>query len=305
MNGHNLLGEFLRARRQVTTPEQVGLLRSGHCRTPGLRREEVARLAGVSIDYYIRLEQGRERHPSDRVLDALARVLDLGPEATMHLYELAHPGSRPRGTTVWSEQVNPDLIRLMHGWSHTPAMVIGRWMDVLAMNPLSVALHSDLGYMDNLLRLTFLNPAAREFHRNWEQIAHSRVARLRACAGADLDDPCLTELVDEISRESADFRRLWARHDVAEVTRQVKPLHHREVGDLTLTCEIFNAVGASGLRLVILHAEPGSPSEHALAQLGSLAVTKAPPPEPVPPAPGSPQPREAGETLVGVTADAV
>ncbi|AWS42931.1 helix-turn-helix transcriptional regulator [Streptosporangium sp. 'caverna'] len=275
MDGHNLLGEFLRARRQVTTPEQVGLLRSGYCRTPGLRREEVARLAGVSTDYYIRLEQGRERHPSDRVLDALVRALDLCPEATTHLYELAHPGSRQRGTTIRSEQVNPDLIRLMHGWSHTPAMVISRWMDVLAMNPLSVALHSDLGSMDNLLRLAFLNPAAREFHRDWEKVARSRVAHLRAFAGADLDDPRLTELVGELSRESTDFRRMWARHDVSEVTRQTKPLRHREVGDLTLTCEMFNAVGASGLQLVILHAEPGSPSEHALTKLGSLAVTTA------------------------------
>jgi transcriptional regulator with XRE-family HTH domain len=231
----------------------------------------MATLTGISTDYYIRMEQGRERRPSKQVLCALARALDLGPDAAAHLYELVHPRSRQHGTTRQPEQIHPELLRLTHRWSHTPTLVINRWMDVLAMNPLGAALHSDLGHVDNLLRLAFLNPAAREFHRDWEQVARSRVANLRAAVGADLDDPYLTELVDELSCESADFRHLWARHDVSRLTRPTRHSRHREVGDLTLTCEIFNVAGVPGQQLVILHAEPGSPSEHALAQLGDLA----------------------------------
>ncbi|SNT64736.1 Helix-turn-helix domain-containing protein [Streptosporangium subroseum] len=272
MDSHKLLGEFLRARREVTTPEQVGLLDSGPRRTPGLRREEVALLSGVSIGYYIRLEQGRERHPSDRVLDALVQVLDLCPEAATHLYGLAHPGSRQRETAERPEQVNPDLLRLMHGWSHTPAMVIGRWMDVLAINAMGAALHRDLGCMDNLLRLSFLNPAAREFYRDWERVTSSWVAHLRSAAGADLDNPRLTELVDELSLKSADFRRLWARYDISGVTRMAKSLCHGELGELDLTCELFGVTDAPGQKLIVMHVDPGSPSERALARLSSLTA---------------------------------
>ncbi|MFC7646345.1 helix-turn-helix domain-containing protein [Streptosporangium lutulentum] len=135
MGSDKLLGEFLRARREVTTPEQAGLPDVGPRRTPGLRREEVATLADVSTDYYVRLEQGREHHPSERVLDALVRVLCLGPDAAAHLYELAHPGSRQRGTAGEPDRVSPALLRLMRGWSHTAAFVMGRWQDVLATNP--------------------------------------------------------------------------------------------------------------------------------------------------------------------------
>ncbi|AWS45920.1 helix-turn-helix transcriptional regulator [Streptosporangium sp. 'caverna'] len=272
MGGDKLLGEFLRARREVTAPAQVGLLDAGSRRTPGLRREEVAMLAGVSTDYYVRLEQGRECHPSGQVLDALARALDLGPDAAAHLYELTRPRSRQQhGTTRRTEQVNPDLLRLMYRWSHTPAVVVNRWMDVLAMNPLSTALHSGLGDMDNMLRVAFLNPAARKFYRCWEQHARFRIANLRAAVGADLDDPDLTELVDELSCKSADFRRMWARHDIFWATQEANSLCHHEVGDLTLTCEVLSVAGAPGQQLVILHADPGSPSEHALTRLGSLA----------------------------------
>jgi transcriptional regulator with XRE-family HTH domain len=141
MASENLLGDFLRARRQVTTPEEVGVLQAGRRRTPGLRREEVAMLAGVSTDYYIRLEQGRERHPSEQVLAALARVLDLGFDAVAHLHELAHPRPRQHGTARRAEQVSPSLLRLLRSWPFTPALIIGRWMDVLATNPLAAALY--------------------------------------------------------------------------------------------------------------------------------------------------------------------
>jgi transcriptional regulator with XRE-family HTH domain len=275
MDSDNLLGEFLRARREVTAPRQVGLLNVGPRRTPGLRREEVAMLAEVSTDYYIRLEQGRERHPSARVLGALVRVLDLGPDAAAHLYELAHPRPWPRETTGGTEQVSPDLLRLMRSWSSTPAFVCDRWMDVLASNALATALFSGLEHGDNLVRAVFLDPAARTFYRDWEKVARSKVAHLRAAAGSDLDDPYLIELVDELSLASEDFRQLWARHDVVGKTHEAKRLCHHEVGDLTLTCELFNVSSAPGQQLNIFQAEPASPSERALALLGSLAVMTA------------------------------
>jgi transcriptional regulator with XRE-family HTH domain len=271
MDGHNLLSEFLRARREVTAPEQVGLLRSGPCRTPGLRREEVAKLAGISIDYYIRLEQGRERRPSDRVLDALVRVLDLGPDAAAHLYELAHPGSRQHGTAGETEQVNPDLRQLMYSWTNIPAFVVGRCLDVLAINPLSTVLHGDLKCADNMLRWVFLDPAAREFYREWKQTACYWVAHLRAVAGAALNNSDLIELVGELSAHSADFRRLWARHEVFDMPRGIKRFRHRELGELDFICEAFSITSAPSQRLIILHAKPGSPFERALTQLGSLA----------------------------------
>ena len=219
MDSDKLLGEFLRARREVTTPEQVGLLDVGPRRTPGLRREEVAMLAGVSTDYYVRLEQGRERRPSDQVLTALARVLRLGPDAATTSTNSHTPG-RDRRTAGQMEQVSPELLRLMRGWSYTPAFVTGRWLDVLARNPLGSVLHDGLEYADNLLRLVFLDPAAREFYPDWEQVARVRVAHLRGVAGTDLDHPYLIELVGELSLESADFRRLWARHDVSGIVRR-------------------------------------------------------------------------------------
>jgi transcriptional regulator with XRE-family HTH domain len=271
MDSEKLFGEFLRARREGTTPAQVGLTHIGPRRTPGLRREEVAMLAGVSTDYYIRLEQGRERHPSERVLNALVRVLGLGPDAATHLYRLAE--LRPRHRTVGqSEYVSPNLLRLMRSWPYTPALVCGRWLDVLAGNPLATALYDGLEYADNLLHLVFLDPAASEFYPDWEHVARCRVAQLRAAAGADLDDPHLNDMVGELSYKSPEFRRMWARHEVASLGGGPRRLRHREVGDLVLTGEVFNVNSSPGQQLLILQAEPGSPSAHSLALLGSLAA---------------------------------
>jgi transcriptional regulator with XRE-family HTH domain len=272
VDSDNLLGDFLRARRQVTTPDEVGVLHAGRRRTPGLRREEVAMLAGVSTDYYIRLEQGRERHPSEQVLGALARVLDLGSDAVMHLHQLAHPELRRRRANGPAERVSPNLLRLMRSWPHTPALVLGRWMDVLATNPMAAALYEGLDHSDNLVRMTFLNPVAREFYRDWEKVAFAKAAHLRAQAGADLDDPYLTELVRELSLKSEEFRHMWARHDVVVKTRELKHFHHREVGDLTLAYESFTVNSSPGQQLITFQAEPGSPSEHRLALLSSLAA---------------------------------
>jgi transcriptional regulator with XRE-family HTH domain len=274
MDSDKLLGEFLRARREATTTVQAGPLSSDPRRTAGLSREELAMLACVSLDYYTRLEEGHERHPSERVLDALVRVLALDPEAAAHLYGLAHLGA-PQGRTIGRpQQVCPDLLRLMRGWPRTPAMVCGLRMDVLAVNPVSTVLYRGMTCTDNLLRMVFLDPAAREFYRDWEQVASARVARLRTVVGPDLDDPYLIELIGELSLESADFRRMWACPDVPVVPRETKHFYrHGEVGNLTLTCEVFNVNSAPCQQLITLHAEPGSSSEHALSLLGDLAAT--------------------------------
>ncbi|MDP9846894.1 helix-turn-helix transcriptional regulator [Streptosporangium lutulentum] len=282
MDSDKLLGEFLRARREVTSPEQVGLVDVGPRRMPGLRREEVAMLAGVSTDYYVRLEQGRERHPSDQVLGSLVRALDLGPAAATHLYELAFPRPRQWRTVGRADRVNPDLRQMMHNWPRTPAIACNRWLDVLAANPLVAALHGGLEYTDNLVRLIFLDPAAHEYYRDWEQISRAQVAYLRAVAGADLNDPNLIELVGELSLKSADFRRIWARHDVG-IPCKVRRLRHPEVGDLDLTCEAFSVASAPGQQLLTFQAEPGSPSAHSLALLGSIAAVTDRSPGLVPP----------------------
>ncbi|WP_204071912.1 helix-turn-helix domain-containing protein [Planotetraspora phitsanulokensis] len=275
MDSGKLLGEFLQARRKLVTPDEIGLKHSGRRRTPGLRREEMAFLAGVSTDYYSRLEQGRERNPSDQVLAALARALDLDSEAAQHLYALAHPRARRDTPVSRMEPVSPMLLRLLRGWNHTPAMVLGRWMDVLAMNPIAEALYDGLKHNDNLIRMVFLNPESREFYADWEKIAYYKAAHLRAVAGTDPDDPFLPGLVEELSEESDEFRRLWARHDVHFKTHDAKQFRHRDVGELNLVYESFTVNSAPGQQLMIFQAEPGSETEKALAMLGGLSSINA------------------------------
>jgi transcriptional regulator with XRE-family HTH domain len=253
-------------------PEDVGLPDFGRRRVPGLRREELATLAGVSADYYVRLEQGRERHPSEQVIDALARALQLDDDATAHLHELARPAPRRRRTARRTERVRPELLRLMEAWSHTPAMVIGRHIDVLAANSLATALHGGFARGTNLVRALFLDPAARDRYPDWDDVAKDTVAALRASVGPDLDDPHLTDLVGELSLKSERFRSLWARHDVREKTHGTKRFVHPQVGELTLHYETFAVAGTSGQVLSVYHAEPGSPTEQALALLSTIAA---------------------------------
>ncbi|WP_436763781.1 helix-turn-helix domain-containing protein [Streptosporangium sp. V21-05] len=275
MASERLLGEFLRARRAVTTPAQVGLPDTGPRRTPGLRREEVAMLADVSTDYYVRLEQGRERHPSDQVIAALAEVFGLGADATAHLYALARtdvPVRRgPHAPAAATARVSPHLIRLMHTW-RTPAFVMSLCMDVLAINPLAAAfygqgLRTGLKVGDNVLGAIFLDTAARRFYPDWESAAHDAVAHLRATAGRDLDDPRLAALVRELSDRSGDFRRVWARYDVRTEISRVIRFRHDLVGELTLDYDMFSVAEAPGQQLVTIQAAPGSPSAHALTAL--------------------------------------
>ena len=243
-------------------------------RTPGLRHDEVARLAGVSTDYYVRLEEGRERNPSDQVLGALARVLQLDLEATRHLYELAHRRAGQSGKVIGSrgEPVGPQVLRFIERQNDVAAFVVNRHWDVLAQNPLNAAIHEGLEHNDNLLRMTFLNPASREFYLDWEKEASFKLAHLRAAVGANHDDPSLYKLVEELSLGSDDFRRLWARHEVRDRTHGSIRLHHHDVGDMAFVFEVYAVCSAPGQLLIVVQAEPGSPSEHALARLAGLAA---------------------------------
>jgi transcriptional regulator with XRE-family HTH domain len=275
MNSDNRLGEFLRARRELTRPEDLGFLDAGRRKVPGLRREEVAMLAGVSTDYYVRLEQGRERHPSAQVLDALASALRLEDDARTHAHKLAQPVPRRAATAGRIEKASPNLVRLLEKWAHTPALVLGRYLDVLARNSLADALYGGMTYSNNIMRLVFLDPAAREFYRDWALVSRATVAGLRAAVGADIDDPRLTSLVGELSLKSPEFRRLWARHDVRGKTHARKRFQHPLVGELTLHYESFTVNSAPNQQLLVYQAEPASPSEQALLLLGSLTADPA------------------------------
>ncbi|TDD21408.1 helix-turn-helix domain-containing protein [Nonomuraea diastatica] len=271
MNRDNLLGQFLRARREVLRPEDLGLPPGARRRVAGLRREEVAQLAGVSTDYYVRLEQGRERHPSAQVVDALARALALEEDAAAHLHQLAGPSVRRR-PALRREQVSPHLLRMMQAWPHTPAVVLGRCLTVLAGNTLGKALFAGHAHSGDLVRLVFLDADAREFYPDWDRVAVNTVAGLRAAAGADPDDPQLIEVVGELSLKSETFRTLWARHDIRQKTHETKRFRHPLVGELTLRYESLTVNGAPGQQLVVYQADPGNPSEEALALLGSLTA---------------------------------
>ena len=268
MDTGNSLGEYLRARRELTSPERVGLpaLR-GRRRVPGLRREEVAMLAGVSADYYIRLEQGRDKHPSDQVLEALSRVLDLGPDGLDHVRRLAGPAPVRRHRT---ERVAPGLLGILESLSGCPALIMNRQLTVLAANPLATAINPVFAEGRNLVHAAFLDPVARERYTEWETVARNTVASLRAMTGADVDDPQLTALVGELSIKSPEFRTWWARHDVAMKTRGTKKMENPLVGPLTLSFETLAPLGSDGQYLVDYQAEPNSPSAQALALLGSL-----------------------------------
>lgn len=267
------LGAFLAARRATVRPRDVGLSEHGTRKVTGLRREEVAVVAALSVDYYTRLEQGRELHPSPQILDALARTFDLDTDARDHLFVLA--GTLPqRSGTAPREDVSPDLLRLMDGWPATPAMVISRTLDVLALNSIARALQADFHEPDNLVRMVFLDPVARHYYADWDRAAQATVANLRAASGAAPEDPRLLELVAELETGSADFRALWRQQRVRGKTREAKTFRHSEVGELTLTYLAFDVRTAPGQELVVYQAEPGSASAAGLALLGSLAATR-------------------------------
>ncbi|WP_245746466.1 helix-turn-helix transcriptional regulator [Nocardia altamirensis] len=235
-----------------------------------------ALLAGMSADYYVRLEQGRDKHPSEQVVTALARVFALDDEATAHLRELARPVARRRRAPHRPERASRGLTTLMAAWPNTPALVLGRHLDVLVADPLAVAVNSCSVPGVNQVRMMFLDPEARCLYPDWSVHAAETVASLRASAGTDLDDPRLTDLVGELSLKSEEFRQLWARHDIRAKTAGVKRFANPMVGEFTLSYETFAVNGAPGQMLIAYHAEPGSPSERALTLLGSMIATGDP-----------------------------
>ncbi|ATE53996.1 helix-turn-helix transcriptional regulator [Actinosynnema pretiosum] len=271
----NALGTFLRARRALVRPEDVRMPASGTRRVAGLRREEVAELAGVSTDYYTRLEQGREKHPSEQVLDALAGVLRLEEDAVAHLRGLARPAPRARRRAVKREQVSTSLLRMLESWPDTPALVLNERFAVLGHNALGRALFAGHEHSDDLVRLVFLDPDASTFYPDWEKIALNTVAGLRASADASgRHDAELVDLVGELSLKSAAFRRLWARHDVRRKSTERKRFNHPLVGALELTYEALTVNSAPGQQLAVYQADPGSRSAEALGLLGSLAASE-------------------------------
>lgn len=259
------LGDYLRARRALVRPEELGLAPSARRRLPGLRREEVAALAGISSAYYLRLERGRDRHPSPEVLDALARVLRLDPDGSAHLHTLAlrHP---PQETAPAPEQVPEGVRRLVLSRRDTPAFVQGRHHDVLVANDLATALSPSYRTGVNLLRATFLGTHARTLYEDWEDTSARVVASLRAQAGEPAD-PRFAALVAQLCAGSEEFRRLWARHDVRPRTAGSTWLRHPRLGRIHLAYEKLGIPDAEGQLLVVYHAAAGSEAAALLASL--------------------------------------
>jgi transcriptional regulator with XRE-family HTH domain len=272
--------EFLTSRRAKITPDQVGLPVYGHNRrVPGLRREEVALLAGVSVDYYTRLERGNMSGVSATGVEALARARQLDDAERAHLFDLA----RAAGTTARArrhptkQRVRPSVQHILDAITGAPALVQNGRLDILAANPLGRALYSEL-YVEPVLpvnhaRFIFLNPRAHDFYGDWERAANDTVAILRSEAGRDPYDRGLSDLVGELSTQSETFRTRWAAHNVRIHQTGVKHFHHPVVGDLSLTFEMMELRADTGLTILTYTAEPGSKSEEALKLLASWTAT--------------------------------
>lgn len=270
------LGQFVRAQRDRLTPADVGLLDGGRRRVAGLRREEVALLAGISVDYYVRLEQGREPHPSVQVLEGLASALRLTDDARDHLMRLAGASPPARRVPV-KEAVHPALRHMLEQWASQPALVLGRAYDVLATNDLAEQLFSGFPVSRNLLIELFLDDDAITFYADWEHAARSAVAGWRHRMGVWPGDPRFAEIRDMLLAGSPEFSRLWRENRVQGKSLTSKQFRHSEVGDLTLDMLTFDVRNGSGQQLVVYQAVPDSPSDERLKLLGSLAATRARP----------------------------
>lgn len=273
MDTHKALGGYLRARRELVQPEDVGLIGGGRRRVAGLRREELALLAGISADYYLRLEQGRDQNPSPQVLDALASVLGLDADSTAYLHDLAAPRP-PRRSPRRVDRVPAGIIQFIDSLA-VPAFVQNKYGEVLAANALAQSLSPNYKPGVNLLRAVFLDPTDRELHQDWDRATREAVAGLRAVSGTDTEDPVITALVGELSLRSDAFRQLWARHDVHKRVGGASRMKHPEVGYLDLRHEKLGIAGTDGQTLVVYQAEPGTESAAALALLGTIAATRA------------------------------
>jgi transcriptional regulator with XRE-family HTH domain len=268
------LGEYLRQRRAELQPVDVGLPTTAFRRVRGLRREEVAQLAGVSTDYYTRLEQGRDLSPSDAVLDAIAHALELDEVGRAHVQHLARPARSRRRRPTAVQRVRPAVRSMLDTWTDQPAFVLGRRGDVLATNALARGLLADfdaMPYRDrNLTKWILLDPAARELYVDWAQIASEMVAILRLDAGAHPDDGRTTELVGELTLKSPEFSRWWAQHKVLDRSWGHKRFHHPLVGPLEIDYEALQLPGDPDQTLFVYRAPDGDTrSAEALKLLAS------------------------------------
>ncbi|GAA3880843.1 helix-turn-helix transcriptional regulator [Leifsonia kafniensis] len=273
--------EFLASRRARITPDQTGLpAYGGNRRVPGLRREEVAMLAGMSVDYYTRLERGNLAGASESVLESLARALQLDEAERAHLFDLArtaNAGTRPRARRPTPPSVRPVIQRILDSMDGVPAFIRNGRLDVLAANPLGEALYSEM-YVNparpvNHARFTFLDPRATRFWGDWDRAARDTVAILRTEAGKNTYDRALTDLIGELSTRSEAFRALWASHDVKFHRTGVKVFNHPAVGRIEVAFEALELPADDGLTILAYSAEPGSTSADALTLLASWAAT--------------------------------
>jgi transcriptional regulator with XRE-family HTH domain len=273
--------DFLVTRRAKITPQQAGLqFYGGNRRVPGLRREEVAMLAGVSADYYTRLEKGNLSGVSDNVLEAIARALHLDEAERLHLLNLARAANTSPARTAQRrapQQIRPATQLILHGMTDTPAFIRNGRLDILAANTLGQALYAPAFASParpvNLARFRFLDPAARELYPDFAESAHTTVALLRTEAGRDPFNKSLTDLIGELSTRSEEFRALWAAQNVRLHRSGLKHFHHPVVGRIDLMFEAMALEADEGLILTAYTAEPGTPSHDALALLASWAAT--------------------------------
>lgn len=284
MNHGEELGAFLRTRRAQLTPETAGIISYGARRVPGLRREELAQLAGVSATYYTRLEQGQSTNASESVIDSIGRALNLTDDEKVHLHDLARPVKAKRRAPSKPDQATPGTIRLLNAMANVPTVVMGRRNEVLAWNPLGhllVAGHTDfdaptrLFDRPNLTRMLFLDPHTKDLYRVWCDEASLAVASLRFIAAQHQDDAELTQLIGELTLKSPDFAAMWTKHPVQQCVSGLKRFHHPEVGDLDLSFEVLHLPGTSGHRMITHAAEPGSTDAAALELLSASNETPA------------------------------
>ena len=265
----NPLGAFLQARRALVTPEAAGIPAMGVRRVPGLRREEVAMLAGISADYYLRLERGRDRNPSLQVLESIARVLQLDDDHTAHMMSLVAEAPRRRHRRR-KETVPASALNLLDSLVQ-PAFIEGRYFDILAANDLARAISPRLDAGGNQLRDQFLDPGQQSFHPEWVAMTECFVGNLRQAVGTDIDDPRYIELIGELSLSSPRFRELWARHEVRAQSGGPIKMFHPQVGDLTLNRDRL-AISGTDLMLVVYHPDPGSADADKVALLASAGL---------------------------------
>lgn len=284
MNHRAEVADFLRSRRDRITPEMAGIIGGGRRRVPGLRREEVAMLTGVSVEYYARMERGDLAGVSLEVLDALARTLQLDEAETDHLADLAKAAGptppRRRRTRAATPKVTPELQRFLDAVTGAPMWVRDRRLDFVAANPLGRALYApmldDPANRDNAARFMFLNPASQIFFPDWERNADEIVATLRTYAGQNPLDKKLTDLIGELVTRSDTFRHRWSKHDVRHHRAGLKRMHHPVVGDLELSYEAMEFPANPDWFMFAFTAEAGTPTAERLSLLGSLAASGKP-----------------------------